>query len=164
MPLATTALLQFERSQEALRVLSSSEDAQGRRLQVVKLPLPPPQYRSAAEAPLEAPEQPQQGPGLPYHGQLSRRAGDRLAASYVNFYLPNGRLRGGVYVLLLIRCNVCPVPPCRARPACLPARHHQCEVGLALMARSVPNIASSWLAAVLLPGRRRRGGACLWMP
>lgn len=59
-------------SSEAFDVLSRVVDARGRRLEIVKLPLPPPQYRTEEEV------------------VGTRTAGDRLAASYVNFYIVNG--------------------------------------------------------------------------
>lgn len=80
--------LQYERSAEALEYLSGSTDAAGRPLQVVKLHVPPAQHRQAHEvAGLEvAPAS-----GWPAGGMHeSRLPGARLAASYVNFYLPNG--------------------------------------------------------------------------
>jgi agmatine deiminase len=54
----------------------------GRPLRVHKLPQPGPLYLSEAEA-----------AGIKTaKGTQPRRAGDRLAASYVNFYLPNRRV------------------------------------------------------------------------
>ena len=41
---------QYQRSLEALQVLSASADAAGRPLQVIKLPLPPPLHMTQAEA------------------------------------------------------------------------------------------------------------------
>lgn len=71
---------QYERSQEALEYLASVTDARGRRLQVHKLHQPNPVLISAEEAAgVEAAE-----------GTLPRRPGDRLAASYINFYFCNG--------------------------------------------------------------------------
>ncbi|MCI0521153.1 MAG: agmatine deiminase [Chloroflexi bacterium] len=71
---------QYERSAEALEALLSANDARGRRLEVHKLPLPRPVLISAQEAEgVDAVE-----------GSLPRHPGDRLAASYVNFYFCNG--------------------------------------------------------------------------
>ncbi|KAK9847177.1 hypothetical protein WJX84_008522 [Apatococcus fuscideae] len=68
---------QFERSCEALKILQSETDAQGRRLKVTKLHLPDPLFRTAEELPV-------------CEGDHTREAGERLAASYVNFYIANG--------------------------------------------------------------------------
>ncbi len=69
-------------SGEALARLEAATDARGRALEVVKLPSPGPILISAEEAAgVEAVE-----------GTLPRRAGDRLAASYANFYLANSRV------------------------------------------------------------------------
>lgn len=69
-------------SQEALEILSACRDARGRRLEIHKLQQPDPIHISAGEA--EGVDR--------IEGTLPRRAGDRLAASYVNFYLANGGL------------------------------------------------------------------------
>ena len=42
--------MQFERSREAKRVLEASTDAKGRKLEVIKLPLPDPLHKTAEEA------------------------------------------------------------------------------------------------------------------
>lgn len=73
---------QYERSQEAGERLAGAIDARGRRIEVVKLPMPGPLYMTEAEA-----------AGLtPSAACKPRRAGERLAASYVNFYFANGGL------------------------------------------------------------------------
>ncbi|MET0559516.1 MAG: agmatine deiminase [Solirubrobacterales bacterium] len=73
---------QHEISVDARRRLETTTDAHGRHLQVVLLPSPGPLTVSADEA-----------AGVePSPGTQPRRAGDRLAASYVNFYLANGRV------------------------------------------------------------------------
>jgi agmatine deiminase len=70
---------QYRRSQDALRRLSSVRDARGRRLKIHELPQPGPLYMSDAEA-----------QGLDATGSAKgRHAGERLAASYVNFYIGN---------------------------------------------------------------------------
>jgi agmatine deiminase len=74
-------------SLDALERLQDARDARGRRLRIHKMPMPGPLRITAAEA-----------AGITRHRDTKpRRAGTRLAASYVNFYLPNG----GVVVPLL---------------------------------------------------------------
>ena len=71
---------QHKRSTEALEVLSTAQDAHGRRLKVHKLGQPDPlQITEAESAGVDSIE-----------GTLPRRPGDRMAASYVNFYIANG--------------------------------------------------------------------------
>ncbi len=70
---------QYEISHEAYERLRSARDARGRPLLVHKLPQPGPLTMSEAEA-----TGIEQAPG-----SRPRRAGDRLAASYVNFYIAN---------------------------------------------------------------------------
>lgn len=71
---------QYERSAEAFELLMSAEDGRGRRLQVHKIHQPNPVLIRPEEA---------EGVDA-VDGTLPRRAGDRLAASYINFYLCNG--------------------------------------------------------------------------
>lgn len=66
-------------SAEALAILSEATDARGRRLEVLKVPCPPNLFRSEEE-----------WATLDEEGRKHRRAGERLAASYVNFYVCNG--------------------------------------------------------------------------
>ena len=73
---------QYPISQDALLRLRAARDAHGRRLKVHKLPAPGPLRISAREA---AGVQPREG-------TKPRVAGERLAGSYVNFYLANGGL------------------------------------------------------------------------
>jgi agmatine deiminase len=74
-------------SRDARERLEAGTDARGRSLEVVLLPSPSPQTITAEEAEgVDSAE-----------GTVPRRAGDRLAASYVNFYLGNSRI---VYPLL----------------------------------------------------------------
>lgn len=74
-------------SRNARERLEAATDARGRRLEVVLLPSPGPLQISAEEAAgVDAAE-----------GTIPRRAGDRMAASYVNFYLGSSRV---VYPLL----------------------------------------------------------------
>jgi agmatine deiminase len=69
-------------SRDARERLEAATDAQGRPLEVVLLPSPGPLQISAEEA---------QGVDA-VEGTVPRSAGDRLAASYVNFYLGNSRI------------------------------------------------------------------------
>jgi agmatine deiminase len=78
---------QHEISRQARERLEAASDARGRRLEVITLPSPGPLTISAEEA---------AGVGASA-GTKPRRGGDRLAASYVNFYLANTRL---IYPLL----------------------------------------------------------------
>jgi agmatine deiminase len=71
---------QYERSVEAYDYLMSVTDAKGRRLSVHKIHQPSPILITAEEA-----------EGVdPVHGTFPRKTGDRLAASYINFYFCNG--------------------------------------------------------------------------
>ncbi len=71
---------QYAISLDAWERLNDARDARGRRFRVHKLPSPGPLYMSAREA-----------KGLlPRRGTKKRPAGDRLAGSYVNFYIANG--------------------------------------------------------------------------
>jgi len=71
---------QYAISLDAWERLNDTRDAQGRRLEVFKVPMPGPLYMTAEEA-----------RGLvPSESMKRRHAGDRLAASYVNFYFANG--------------------------------------------------------------------------
>jgi agmatine deiminase len=73
---------QHEISREAAARLESLTDARDRRLEVVRLPAPPPLHITAEEA--EGVDR--------VAGTQPRRAGDRLAASYVNFYIAGPRV------------------------------------------------------------------------
>ncbi|HEX5713783.1 MAG TPA: agmatine deiminase [Solirubrobacterales bacterium] len=69
-------------SRDALARLEAATDARGRPFEVVRLPSPGPLTMTTEEA-----------AGVEAHkGTLPRRAGDRLAASYANFYLGNTRV------------------------------------------------------------------------
>jgi agmatine deiminase len=69
-------------SRDARERLEAAADAQGRSLEIVTLPSPGPLQLSAEEAAgIDARE-----------GTQARLAGDRLAGSYVNFYLGNSRI------------------------------------------------------------------------
>jgi agmatine deiminase len=69
-------------SRDAHKRLSAASDARGRPLEVVHLPSPGPTTISAREA----------GEVDAVEGSLPRRAGDRMAASYANFYIANSRI------------------------------------------------------------------------
>jgi agmatine deiminase len=73
---------QFEISRDAWKRLSAARDARGRRLKVHKLPQPGPLRMTRKEA-----------AGVDARpGTRPRAAGDRMAGSYVNFYLANRRV------------------------------------------------------------------------
>jgi agmatine deiminase len=78
---------QYAISRDAWERLHDARDARGRRFKVHRIPMPGPLQMTAVEA-----------AGLaPRPGTQPRRAGERLAASYVNFYIANG----GVVVPML---------------------------------------------------------------
>jgi agmatine deiminase len=71
---------QYEISKDAFERLSRATDARDKPLEIVKLHIPAPVLISAEES-----------AGVDQiHGTLPRRAGDRMAASYVNYYVCNG--------------------------------------------------------------------------
>ena len=61
----------------AYKVLSNSTDAKGRPIEVVKIKVPKPLYMSKKES---------KGIKSSTHDAKARQEGDRLAASYINFY------------------------------------------------------------------------------
>jgi agmatine deiminase len=70
---------QFEISHDAYSRLRHAKDARGRRLQIHKIHQPGPLFMTAEEA-----------AGIDLRaGTHARRAGDRLPASYINFYIAN---------------------------------------------------------------------------
>jgi agmatine deiminase len=71
---------QYEVSTDAMERLREARDARGRRLKIHKLPMPGPLTTSAQEA----------AGIVACEGTRPRPAGERLAASYVNFYIANG--------------------------------------------------------------------------
>jgi agmatine deiminase len=73
---------QYEISRDALARLEQASDARGRKFEVVKIQQPDPVRITAREANGVAEAA----------GTLPRKAGDRMAASYINFYLVNGGL------------------------------------------------------------------------
>jgi agmatine deiminase len=73
---------QYDISQDAYRRLRSARDARGRRLAIHKIHQPGPLFMTAEEA-----------AGIDMHrGTQPRLAGDRLPASYINFYVANKRV------------------------------------------------------------------------
>lgn len=71
---------QYEISKECLEILEKETDAKGRKIEVTKLYLPKPILITREESEgVDAVE-----------GTLPRQEGDRLAASYVNYYTANG--------------------------------------------------------------------------
>lgn len=70
---------QYEISKECLEILESSIDAKGRKIKVHKIPQPEPVLVTEEDC-----------LGLDdMDGEPTRNAGDRLAASYINFYIAN---------------------------------------------------------------------------
>ncbi|REG86679.1 agmatine deiminase [Marinomonas pollencensis] len=69
---------QYAISRAAYQVLQSSTDAQGRAIEIIKLPLPGPLYMTATES-----------QGIQQTDTMERHDGDRLAASYANFLISN---------------------------------------------------------------------------
>jgi agmatine deiminase len=70
---------QYDISRSAFEVLQAAKDNRGRRLKIHKLLQPGPLYMTEAEA-----------AGIAYSPESKpRRAGERLAGSYVNFYIAN---------------------------------------------------------------------------
>ena len=72
---------QYARSMAGYRILSEVRDAKGRPLKITKLPLP----SKPVTVTKEEAEQIECAPG-----EAPREEGERLAASYVNFYIANG--------------------------------------------------------------------------
>lgn len=71
---------QYEISKECYEILSNCVDAKGRKLEVVKLYLPKTQYLTKEES---------EGVDVALNS-IPRKEGERLSASYVNFYIANG--------------------------------------------------------------------------
>lgn len=73
---------QYNMSVKCLNVLENERDAQGRKIKVTKLPLPNPVYITKNEC-----------DGLvDFNGEPTRKPGERLSASYVNFYISNSAI------------------------------------------------------------------------
>ncbi len=71
---------QYAISRDAFERLQAARDARGRRFKVVRLPMPGPLHMHAREA----------AGVIVREGSRPRLAGERLAATYVNFYIANG--------------------------------------------------------------------------
>jgi agmatine deiminase len=71
---------QYPISVDAFERLQAARDARGRRLKVIRLPMPGPLHMRAREA----------AGIIAREGSRPRVAGERLAATYVNFYIANG--------------------------------------------------------------------------
>ncbi|MCG9628561.1 agmatine deiminase [Vibrio mediterranei] len=72
---------QFKLSREAYAALSAQTDAQGRTIEIVKIPVPGPLYYSQEEA-----------NGIESSDGMNRHEGERLSASYANFLMVNGHI------------------------------------------------------------------------
>ena len=73
---------QYQICKENLEILENETDAKGRKLEIVKLPLPSPLTLTEEEAAgLDAPDE-----------ASERHEGERLPASYINFYISNSAL------------------------------------------------------------------------
>lgn len=68
---------QYKFSSEAYKVLKNAKDAKGRNLEIIKIKVPKPMYMSEKES---------NGIEVSNHDAKERHEGDRLAASYINFY------------------------------------------------------------------------------
>lgn len=73
---------QYEICQECMEILENETDAKGRKIKIHKLILPKPILISDEES----------GGVDAVDGTLPRKSGDRLAASYANFYIINGAI------------------------------------------------------------------------
>jgi agmatine deiminase len=71
---------QYEICLENLNILEKVNDAKGRKLEIIKMPLPRPTFITKMES----------SEVDVIEGTLPRKEGDRLSASYVNFYIANG--------------------------------------------------------------------------
>lgn len=74
---------QWERSTKALSILLNERDAKGRKIKVTKLPVPSKTVTVTLS---------DLGNLVFEEGEDEREAGERLAASYVNFYILNGKV------------------------------------------------------------------------
>ena len=71
---------QYEINLNNLAILEETTDAKGRKLEVIKMPLPKPTFITYEES-----------SGIDFvEGTLPRAEGRRLSASYINFYIANG--------------------------------------------------------------------------
>lgn len=98
---------QYERSQAAYDTLRAARDAQGRALEVYKLHQPDPLYITEEEA-----------AGIDHvDTAMPRPSGQRMAASYVNFYIANG----GIIVPTFDDARH-DAPACQTLAECFPER------------------------------------------
>eukprot|EP00878_Enallax_costatus_P012741 GHUV01013305.1.p1 GENE.GHUV01013305.1~~GHUV01013305.1.p1 ORF type:complete len:444 (+),score=149.21 GHUV01013305.1:397-1728(+) len=74
---------QYECSSRNLEILESTTDARGRKIEVIKVPCPPPMFRTYHEADTIDPEHIAKG-------YVPRLANARLLGSYINHYCANG--------------------------------------------------------------------------
>lgn len=72
---------QYKRSKDAYELLKQSTDAKGRKIKIHKLHIPRDMYRTVDES-----------KDIQNGNAVVRKPGERLAASYVNFYMPNGAI------------------------------------------------------------------------
>ena len=72
----------YQVSRDAEARLKTARDAKGRELTIERIPMPTPMFYTQAEA---------EGVDATASG-MNRKAGERLAASYVNFYIANGAI------------------------------------------------------------------------
>jgi len=73
---------QYERSLAALKVLETTTDAMGRKIKVIKLPIPTPMYTTREDT----------SDIVDKEHVKARLENTRLAGSYVNFYITNGAI------------------------------------------------------------------------
>ncbi len=73
---------QYERSLDALKVLETTTDAMGRKIKVIKLPIPTPMYTTREDT----------SDIVDKEHVKARLENTRLAGSYVNFYITNGAI------------------------------------------------------------------------
>lgn len=71
----------YEICRECMATLASEKDARGRNIKIHKLPLPGPFFVSEEES-----------AGIAHSEGMERSSGERLAASYANFLITNGRI------------------------------------------------------------------------
>ncbi len=74
--------LHYQISREAEALLTNAHDAKGRKLVIERIPMPTPMFYTQEEA---------EGVDATASG-MNRKAGERLAGSYVNFYIANGAI------------------------------------------------------------------------
>lgn len=80
----------YDICREAYDVLTNTTDARGRYIKVIKLPIPEPMYYSESDCAGLQPTSLCYGGNDEDSSSYLRQVGERLAASYVNFYVANG--------------------------------------------------------------------------